>query len=320
MSSENPVAKIPLSSRGLKFDWTGFAINILLPVAGVLVALLLGAIMLLFLKVNPLTAYAAIFVGAFSNASGVIQSLVKATDLLLVGLGICIAFRASVINIGGEGQIILGAIAATWWTLTFRTWTPWIVVTGAILVGFIAGAFWGFIPGILKARFNVNEILSTIMMNAIALQLLNLLLGGPLMDPNGVAAGTFLAQSERIPAALWLPRLIPQTLFKDLLYTEKCIANQLLFSIEVAIDSDAGHARTVGNFIEAGFGNTPLREHRQGREQDLFPSLVFDFDHDTIVTYFVSFVNSDGIGLRPRESTFAPGTSISRRVKQDFEE
>jgi len=213
MSSENPVAKIPLSPRGLKVDWTGFAINILLPFAGMIVALLLGAIMLLFLKVNPLDAYSAIFVGAFSNASGLIQSLVKATDLLLVGLGICIAFRASVINIGGEGQIILGAIAATWWTLAFRTWTPWIVVTGAILIGFIAGAFWGFIPGILKARFNVNEILSTIMMNAIALQLLNLLLGGPLMDPNAVASGTFLAQSERIPDALWLPRLIPQTLF-----------------------------------------------------------------------------------------------------------
>jgi general nucleoside transport system permease protein len=213
MPSEKPVAKFPLSPRGWKIDWTGFAINILLPFAGVVVALLLGAIMLLFLKVNPLDAYSAIFVGAFSNASGLIQSLVKATDLLLVGLGICIAFRASVINIGGEGQIILGAIAATWWTLTFRTWTPWIVVTGAILAGFIAGAFWGFIPGILKARFNVNEILSTIMMNAIALQLLNLLLGGPLMDPNAVASGTFLAQSERIPDALWLPRLIPQTLF-----------------------------------------------------------------------------------------------------------
>jgi general nucleoside transport system permease protein len=213
MSSENPVAKLPLNPRGWKIDWTGFAINILLPFAGVVVALLLGAIMLLFLKVNPLDAYAAIFAGAFGNTSGIIQSLVKATDLLLVGLGICIAFRASVINIGGEGQIILGAIAGTWWTLTFRTWSPWLVVPGALVMGFIAGAFWGFIPGILKARFNVNEILSTIMMNAIALQLMNLLLAGPLMDPNGVSSGTFLAQSERIPDALWLPRLIPQTLF-----------------------------------------------------------------------------------------------------------
>ena len=67
-------------------------------------------------------------------------------------------------------------------------------------MGFLAGAAWGFVPGILKARLKVNEILSTIMMNAIALQFMNLLLRGPLMDPAGVAAGTFLAQSAQLPA------------------------------------------------------------------------------------------------------------------------
>ncbi|MDP3046526.1 MAG: ABC transporter permease, partial [Chloroflexota bacterium] len=75
-----------------------------------------------------------------------------------------------------------------------------------------AGMAWGFVPGILKARLGVNEILSTIMMNAIALQLMNWLLRGPMIDPAGVKAGTFLAQSERIPEQAWLPRLIPQTL------------------------------------------------------------------------------------------------------------
>ena len=79
-------------------------------------------------------------------------------------------------------------------------------------MGFLAGAVWGFVPGILKARLGVNEILSTVMMNAIALQLMNLLLRGPLMDPAGVTAGTFLAQSERLPEQVWLPRLVPQTL------------------------------------------------------------------------------------------------------------
>jgi len=78
--------------------------------------------------------------------------------------------------------------------------------------GFLAGAFWGFIPGILKARLNVNEILSTVMLNAIALQLMNYLLRGPMIDPAGVAAGTYLAQSERLPDNVWLPRLVPQTL------------------------------------------------------------------------------------------------------------
>jgi len=71
---------------------------------------------------------------------------------------------------------------------------------------------WGFIPGILKARLNVNEILSTVMMNAIALQLMNYLLRGPMIDPAGIKAGTYLAQSERLPEQVWLPRLVPQTL------------------------------------------------------------------------------------------------------------
>ena len=79
-------------------------------------------------------------------------------------------------------------------------------------MGFLAGAAWGFVPGILKARLNVNEILSTIMMNSIAQQLMNMLLRGPLMDPAGIAAGTFLAQSARLPQQAWLPRLVPQTL------------------------------------------------------------------------------------------------------------
>jgi simple sugar transport system permease protein len=81
-----------------------------------------------------------------------------------------------------------------------------------MIMGFLAGAAWGFVPGILKARLNVNEILSTVMMNAIGLQLMNLLLRGPLIDPEGVATGTFIHQSERLPEQVWLGRLVPQTL------------------------------------------------------------------------------------------------------------
>jgi simple sugar transport system permease protein len=117
-----------------------------------------------------------------------------------------------VINIGGEGQIIIGALAATWFPLTFRTWPGFFLIPVTLLVGFSAGAVWGFIPGILKARLRVNEILTTVMMNAIALQLMNLLIRSVLMDPAGITAGTYLAQSERLPEQSWLTRLIPQTL------------------------------------------------------------------------------------------------------------
>jgi len=188
-------------------DWVGFLLRAAAPILAILAALLVGAIMLLLLGANPLTAYATMVKGVFGSTYGFTQSLVKATPLLLVGLGICIAFRASVLNIGGEGQIIAGALMTTWFSLQFRTWPGWILLPATLIMGFLAGAFWGFIPGILKARLNVNEILSTVMMNAIGLQLMNLLLRGPLIDPAGVAAGTFLHQSERLPEQVWLGRL-----------------------------------------------------------------------------------------------------------------
>jgi simple sugar transport system permease protein len=183
-----------------------------MPVAGVIAALAVGAAMLLALKVDPLAAYAAMFNGAVGTRFGLTQTLVKATPLLLVGTGICIAFRANVINIGGEGQIIVGALMGAWVPLTFHAWPGWALVPATCVMGFLAGAAWGFIPGILKARLRVNEILSTIMMNAIALQLMNLLLQGALMDPSGIAKGTFLAQSAQLPPQAWLARLVPRTL------------------------------------------------------------------------------------------------------------
>jgi general nucleoside transport system permease protein len=211
MPSENKEKVVRLAG-GRRFNWMNLLFSSAMPVLGMLVALLIGAVMLLILKVNPFTAYGEMISGAVGSVSGITQTLVKATPLLLVGLGICIAFRASVINIGGEGQIIVGAVAGTWFPLAFRTWPGWALVPSTLLVGFLAGAAWGFIPGILKAKFKVNEILSTVMMNAIALQLMNFLLRTVLMDPAGVTSGTYLAQSERLPEQVWLGRLVPQTL------------------------------------------------------------------------------------------------------------
>ncbi len=209
---DNKAATRTASLRRSAFDWSNIVPNILLPAAGVLAALILGAIMLVMLKADPVLAYTALINGAAGSVSGITQSLVKATPLLLVGLGICIAFRANVINIGGEGQIIIGALMGTWFPLAFSTWPGWLLIPSTLIVGFLGGAAWGFVPGMLKARLHVNEILSTIMMNSIAQQLMNLLLRGPLMDPTGIAAGTYLAQSARLPQQVWLPRLIPQTL------------------------------------------------------------------------------------------------------------
>ncbi|MER2598877.1 MAG: ABC transporter permease [Caldilineales bacterium] len=184
----------------------------LLPAIATLIGLLFGAILLLVLGVNPITAYGSLFQGAFGTVSGITQTLTKATALLLVALGICIAFRGGVINIGGEGQIIVGAIASTAVALALPNLPGMLLIPLTLLAGALAGALWGGIAGVLKARFAVNEILSTVMLNAIALQLMNFLLRGPMLDPEQAAAGTNVPQSATLPDQVWLLRLVPRTL------------------------------------------------------------------------------------------------------------
>ncbi len=183
----------------------------LLPVIATLAALAVGAVMLLFLKVNPVEAYAALWEGAFGSTNAFAETLVKATPLLLVALGICISFRGDVINIGGEGQMIVGALLATYVGLTFTESPGWLIITLAMAAGFVGGAIWGGIPGFLKAYFNVNEILSTVMMNAIAVQLMNFLLRGPMIDPSQAQLASKIPQTARLVDAFHLARLLPPT-------------------------------------------------------------------------------------------------------------
>ena len=196
------------SSRRLNKDRL---FDAMLPVIATLIALAFGGVLLLILGVNPVTAYAAMFKGAFGTVSGLTQTLTKATPLLLVALGICIAFRGGVINIGAEGQIILGAISAAAVALSFPTLPGIILIPLTLGAGVLGGAAWGGIAGVLKARFGVNEILSTVMLNAIALQLMNYLLRGPMLDPEQIAAGTNIPQSATLPEQVWLLRLVPRT-------------------------------------------------------------------------------------------------------------
>ncbi len=187
-------------------------IDAMLPVLATLAALAVGALMLLVLGANPFEAFGALLDGAFGSANSLADTVVKATPLLLVGLGICISFRGNVINIGGEGQMIIGALMATALGLAFPEWPGIVMIVAAMLLGFLGGALWGGIPGALKAYFNVNEILSTIMMNAIAVQLMNFLLSGPMIDPIQASKASQIPQTARLPKAFDLPRLVPTRL------------------------------------------------------------------------------------------------------------
>ena len=188
-------------------------IDLLLPVLAMVIALVVGVLLLFLLGTDPIEAYSALIQGALGNISGITQTLTKATPLLLVGLGICIAFRGGVINIGGEGQIVVGALAATAFGVGFGDLPALVLLPLTLISGAAAGLIWGGIPGLLKARLGVNEILTTVMMNQIALRLMNFLLRGPMLDPEHVAAGTSIPQSAALPESIWLPRLVPRTLF-----------------------------------------------------------------------------------------------------------
>ena len=179
----------------------------LLPLVAVLAAFIIGAIILLLQGVNPLEAYQAMIVGAFGNKNGLADTLVKAIPLLLVGLGIAIAFRGGVINIGAEGQIIVGALVTTFLGVQLgENMNSVLVIIIGLAAGMLAGGLWGAIPGYLKAHLGVNEILSTIMMNQIAIQIGFFLLRGPMIDPAELAAGTNIPQSARLPKAVDMPR------------------------------------------------------------------------------------------------------------------
>ena len=125
------------------------SLSALTPFLAVLLALAVGAIMLFALKVDPITAYGALIEGAFGSPFALAQVLVKATPLLLVGLGICIAFRGGVINIGGEGQIIVGALATAAFTLALPQAPAIVLLVGGMLCGMLAGGIWGGIAGAL---------------------------------------------------------------------------------------------------------------------------------------------------------------------------
>ena len=183
-----------------------------IPIAAFLLALLVGTIVIAILGINPLLAYRALLNGAFGSVNALADTVVKATPLLFVGLGICIAFRAGVLNIGGEGQLVLGALSATIVSLAFPDLPGWMLIIIALFLGLLSGAIWAGIAGFLKAYFNVNEILSTIMLNYIAVYGMNYLLRGPLMDPLQIKLGSFIPQTARLSQVVDLPRLVPTRL------------------------------------------------------------------------------------------------------------
>ncbi len=179
------------------------AVALLVPVVSLVLAFAMGGVLLALAGVNPLTTYKAMLIGAFGSRYAFSETLVKAIPLMLTGLGVAIAFRMLFWNIGAEGQLHMGGFAAAGFALFIAPkLPPWLGLPGVIMAGFLAGALWGVIPAALKAFVGVNEIITTLMMNYIAVLWVEHLFYGPWKDPKGYG---FPGTAE-FPEYTWLPR------------------------------------------------------------------------------------------------------------------
>lgn len=170
-------------------------------------ALLLCAIPLLWAGAPVLQAYGMMIQGAFGSRFAIAETLSRATPLVLTGLAATVAFRAKLWNIGAEGQLYLGALAATALGSGALDWPAWALLPLILLAGAAAGGLWMAGPTLLKTRLGVDEVVTTLLLNFVVLLFISMMLEGPMKDPMGMG----WPQSAPVLDAAALPKLIPRT-------------------------------------------------------------------------------------------------------------
>ena len=178
--------------------------SVLTPILSIVLALLFAAAALAFLKIPPWETLGLFFKGAFGDRYGWEDTFIKAIPLMLTGLAVLLAFKMEWWNIGAEGQLFMGAVGASGMALFMPGDLPaFVLIPLMIIAGFIAGGLWAAIAGLLQAYLGVNEIISTLMLNYVAIAGTDYLLYGPWADPQ--ASGFPL--TAVFPDAAWLPTL-----------------------------------------------------------------------------------------------------------------
>lgn len=172
----------------------------------ILLALLIGAIIILLNGKNPIEAYGALIKGSLGTKQALATTMAKTVPLIITGLATAISFKTGIFNIGGEGQLYLGAFAAAYVGFTFTHLPAMIAILLAVLASALVGAFYAFIPALLKVKYSIDEVITTIMFNSIAMMLTNYLVNYPFAAAKGKMGGT-----EMIAEAYKFPKLIAMT-------------------------------------------------------------------------------------------------------------
>lgn len=171
------------------------------PLLSVVLAMGIGSIIIAWSGYDPVKAFAALFQGAFGNPTQIGETIMRSTPLIFTGLAVAFGFRANLFNIGANGQLVLGSLAAAWLGLVLSG-LPAVVAVPLILLGSaLFGAAWAFVPAILKARVGAHEVITTMMFSWIGLYLTSWIVSGPLADKGGIP------QTPMLPENVWLPSL-----------------------------------------------------------------------------------------------------------------
>lgn len=173
--------------------------------AAIGIAILVGALFILLSGESPIEAYGALLKGALGSPKSIANTISKSIPLAFTGLAVALGSRCGMLNIGAEGQLHAGAMAAVLTALSLSSFPAPIVLIVSIIAGIFAGMIVGGIPGFFKARLNTNEVIVAIMLNYICTLFISWLVNGPVKSDGSTA------QTELLPEGAWLGRLIPQT-------------------------------------------------------------------------------------------------------------
>jgi general nucleoside transport system permease protein len=179
---------------------------LLVPALAILTALIIGGVIMALTTRDlsiPFRAYRGLLAGMLGSPTAIADTLISATPYLFTGLAVALAFKCGLFNIGAEGQLALGALLTAY--VGYRFEMPALIhLPLALLAGIAAGFLWGAIPGVLKARTGAHEVITTIMLNYLALQVAQYMLSGPMK-----ARGTVVPKTPPLERSAWLPMLIP---------------------------------------------------------------------------------------------------------------
>lgn len=197
---------------GLKRMGKKSAKSLGLILCAIVCSLLAGAVFLLLAGFHPLEAYAGILAGAFGSKTAITQTLTKATPLLLIGVGVAVAFKGSSFNIGAEGQFYAGTLGCVLCEIALHNapLPSWLMITACLLSAFLFGGIWGAIPGYFKAARGASEVVASVMLSSVMVLLVKYLvgIGGPIAEPRGIYPETQeIAQGARLPYLLSGTRL-----------------------------------------------------------------------------------------------------------------